>query len=73
MIDRLTSDELEWIQKEVIVAYSRYYSGICREGLRKATRTSDTIGRLPAEIRTQHLPNTSLGGYRYSIPLSDAL
>lgn len=32
-------DELERIQKEVIVVYSRYYPGICLEGLRKTTKT----------------------------------
>jgi hypothetical protein len=31
-------DKLEIISKKVVVAYSRYYTGICVEGLRKATR-----------------------------------
>jgi hypothetical protein len=33
-------DELKRIWKEVIMDYSRYYPGICLEGLRKTTKTS---------------------------------
>jgi hypothetical protein len=72
MVDTLTSDKSEWIKKEVVVAYSGY-SGIRHNGLRKTTRTSVTIGRLPAEIRTQHLPNTSLERYHYAVPLGDTV
>jgi hypothetical protein len=33
-------DELEGIWKEAVAAKSRYYPGICLEGLRKTTKTA---------------------------------
>jgi hypothetical protein len=41
------TDELEWIWKEMAVALSGFYTGICLEGLRKTTKTvsEDTIVR----------------------------
>jgi hypothetical protein len=30
--------ELEVIRKDAVVAYFKYYSGICMEGMRKATK-----------------------------------
>jgi hypothetical protein len=36
------------------------------KGLRKTTNKSVRIGAVSTEIRTQHLPNTSIGHYRYA-------
>jgi hypothetical protein len=38
----------------VTVAKSRYYPGICLDGLRKTTKKSFRIGGVPAEIRCSH-------------------
>jgi hypothetical protein len=54
------ADEFEGILRESVVAELRYYSGICLEGLRKATKTSARISCLPTEIRTEELQKTSL-------------
>jgi hypothetical protein len=47
---------------EAVVAYSRYYAGICLEALRKATKkkTSGKEADIQAEIRNGNLPNTDL-------------
>jgi hypothetical protein len=37
------------------VASSRYYTGICLEGVRKITKNL-RVASIPAEIRTEHLP-----------------
>jgi hypothetical protein len=55
------NDELESIWKEVIVTYSRYHAGTFLEVLRKTT--FKIVGG-PADLRTEHLVNTSLEGYR---------
>jgi hypothetical protein len=38
------------------------------EGVRKTTKTVMMVG-IPAEIRTQNLPNTSLERHHYASPL----
>jgi hypothetical protein len=45
------NDELEMIGKEAVVAYSKYYSGINCEELRKSTKNLRRTGVL-AENRT---------------------
>jgi hypothetical protein len=42
--------ESERIWKEVVVAYSRSYAGICFEGYAEATETSIRTSDDPAEI-----------------------
>jgi hypothetical protein len=42
------------------VASLIYYTAIELESMRKATKTSDRIVDVPAQIRTGHLPNISL-------------
>jgi hypothetical protein len=48
--------ELEWMWKEVVVAYSRYYPSVSLMGLREI---SPRIADVPIEIRTEQFPNTS--------------
>jgi hypothetical protein len=43
-------DELERIRKKAVMAYLKYYPGICLEGLRKMTKTSVRIAGLRKEI-----------------------
>jgi hypothetical protein len=50
-------------RKEAAVVYLRFYSGMLLEGLRKLTNISFRIAVVSAEIRTQHLPNTSIEPY----------
>jgi hypothetical protein len=58
-------NELERIWKEAFVAYLRLlYRRLCGESGENHEET-----HVPAEIRTEHLPNTSLEIYRYSHPL----
>jgi hypothetical protein len=46
-------DGCERIWDEVVVVYSRYYDGICLEGLSKAKKNIKTkLAGVPAEIRT---------------------
>jgi hypothetical protein len=45
------------------VHYSRYYSGICLEELRKPTQTVRQDSRF--EIRAEYLQNTGLERYRW--------
>lgn len=58
----MTKYELERVMMEAVVAYSRYYAGICLEALRKATKkkTSGKEADIQAEIRNGNLPNTDL-------------
>jgi hypothetical protein len=61
------NNELEKIWKEAVVVYSGYYPSVCLEGLRTTTRESS--GRragVPAEVKTEHLPNTNLEHYLYT-------
>jgi hypothetical protein len=48
------------------VVYSRYYFDIRLEGLSKTMKTLVSTVDVPAEIQTEHLPNTSLERYRYT-------
>jgi hypothetical protein len=38
MTERLMNDKLKKIWKEAVWAYSRYYPGICLEGMGKTTK-----------------------------------
>jgi hypothetical protein len=58
--DRMMNNELERIWEEAIVASSWHYLGVCLKVFRKSTKTSVNI---PAEIRTERLPNTGLERY----------
>jgi hypothetical protein len=51
---KFINNELERIWKEVTVACSRYF-GTCQKGVRRPVRTASVL----AEIRTEHLPNTT--------------
>jgi hypothetical protein len=58
----MMTNVMDKIWKEMAMAYSRYYPGICSEGVKKTAKTLNrSIGAL-AEIRTEHLRNTRLGG-----------
>jgi hypothetical protein len=59
------NNELERIWKEENVTYSRYQVGTCLEVLRKTT--FKTVSG-PADLRTQHLANTSLEGFPKCYP-----
>jgi hypothetical protein len=52
-------NELGSIWNEAYVAYSGYFLDIYVEGLSKTAKNVIRAG-FPAEIRTEHLPNTSL-------------
>jgi hypothetical protein len=41
MVEWLVNDELQRMWKEAIVTYLRYYSGMCLEVLREATKNSE--------------------------------
>jgi hypothetical protein len=43
------------------------------EGFSETTKNSGTIVDIPAEIRTQHLPNKSLELYRYTNLLGESI
>jgi hypothetical protein len=45
---------------------SKYCFGFCLERLRKS---SDRVAGVPAEVRTEHIPNTSLQCNRYTNPV----
>jgi hypothetical protein len=55
------TNALEWIWKEVVVAYLRYYPTICLQGLSKTVKKpSVQMGGVLAEIETTYLSSTSL-------------
>jgi hypothetical protein len=54
--------ELERIWKETVVAHP----GICLDGLRKNMKNPSQDSRVSAEIRTEHIANTSLKRYGYN-------
>jgi hypothetical protein len=58
-------DELERIWKEAVMAYLML---LCRRLWGVSGKNHENT-HVPAEIRTEHLPNKSLGIYRYSNPL----
>jgi hypothetical protein len=48
----------------MVVAWLKYYSGICLEELKNTTKTSVRIVNVPVKIETEHLSNTNLKHYR---------
>jgi hypothetical protein len=60
------ADELQRVWKEAFMAYLKYYQSNCLAWLKKTPKTSVRTVGAPAEIRTQHLPNTSLDRYHYA-------
>lgn len=64
-VDGRTTDQLEGIWHEAVVAKSRHYPSIFLKRLGKTTQ-SLMISCVPDEIRTEHLQNTSLARYRIS-------
>jgi hypothetical protein len=61
-VERMMNYELKsvWKDRIVIVAKSKYYPGTCLEGLRKPPKAAVRIADVAADIRTDHLRNTSL-------------
>jgi hypothetical protein len=57
------NDELERAWEEAVMALLRYHHGVSLERLRKRTKTSARIAIIPAEIRTEHFPDTNLERY----------
>jgi hypothetical protein len=66
LVGSLMSSELERTWKGVVMAYSRYYPGICLVRMSKTTKASGLIASVPAEIQTNHFLNTSLDQYHYT-------
>jgi hypothetical protein len=62
------NDKLEVIWKEVVVAETRCYPETCLGGggLNKSTKYFNRIASVLTEIRTEHLPNTSLERCHYA-------
>lgn len=58
-------NESESIWKKAVVTYSRYYPGNILGGLRKIMKTSVRIDSVPAKIRMENIPHTSLHRYRF--------
>lgn len=58
---RMVKRMISWMKDlEICIHDQRYYLSICMEGLRKNHEKYPTrIASVPAEIRTQNLPNTS--------------
>jgi hypothetical protein len=55
------------IWKEMIVTWSKYNPKHFLDRLKKTTTTSLKIAGVVAEIPTDHLPNMTLGYYRYTV------
>jgi hypothetical protein len=55
--------------EESACALWRYYSSIRLERMRKTIKLSARIASIPAEIRTEHFPNTCLERYRCTNPI----
>jgi hypothetical protein len=47
---RMMSYNLEGMCQEVVMAWPRYFPGICREGLRKTTKTSALLPRVKSIV-----------------------
>jgi hypothetical protein len=60
MIGLYMNNELRRTWKKVVVAHSRYYSGICLEGLSLTMKNTVRTAGGPTEIRIENLPNHSL-------------
>jgi hypothetical protein len=60
-------NELESIWKEAVVTYSRYYTGLCLDELRKPTINLIQDCRCPDRDSNRHIANMSLGHHRYAI------
>jgi hypothetical protein len=56
----LMNHELEAIRKEVAVAISRYYPGICPGGTEKSHKKPVRIASVPSEIRNGYSPSRIL-------------
>jgi hypothetical protein len=54
--NRRMIDELKRIWKEAIVAYSRYYPGICLEGLRKTIKNLSQYSQRPCSRDSNRVP-----------------
>jgi hypothetical protein len=63
---RMTNYELWRIWKEAVMAYSKCYPSMYQEGLKKHENL--TIAGVPSQIRTAHLPYTSVEYYYYASP-----
>lgn len=61
-LDKKITDEL-WIEEEEVVAWPRYYPGICLDSLDKCRNTTVTIAGVPTEIQTKQIPNNILQFY----------
>jgi hypothetical protein len=61
------------VLKEAFMVKWRYYPGMRLEGLGKTTKQFGKEIGGPAEIRTVHLQNTSLEGYRSANRFSSLL
>lgn len=66
------SSELERTWRDVAMARSRYYHGICLVGLRIAADTVVLIAVALVEIVTEQPLNISLGHYHYTTELGAA-
>jgi hypothetical protein len=53
-------DELKGICNEVVFTYLRFFPGISQDELRETQKSPVRVASVPAEIRTEHLPNTSV-------------
>jgi hypothetical protein len=62
-------EDLEGSGRGIIEVLTRHLPG----GEEKELRTSVRTAGVPADIRTEHLPNTSLGLYRYTNVLGEAV
>jgi hypothetical protein len=56
----VNDDELERIWKEAGVVHAKYYPGLVRRYGGRTRQISVRMANDPAEIRTEHHPNTSL-------------
>jgi hypothetical protein len=61
------SNELESIWKEAVVTYSRYYTGLCLDGLRKPTIYLIQDGRCPDRDSNGHIAHISLQHHRCAV------
>jgi hypothetical protein len=52
-------------QQIMVLAYSKYFSVICREELRKHTNKNFRTDGVAVRIRRENIPNANLERYRY--------
>jgi hypothetical protein len=65
MVWWLVSNELERIWKEAVTSLLKELSRHSPRGIEKINEKPVRIAGVPTDIRTEHLPNTSLERYRY--------